>query len=723
MTVKTRQQLIADSNALFTANGVGAITGPLQNIFENNLVESVAFQPLWTPETDSNFSIPNVNSNCVLTVVFTASRTATLPSAANTEAGTVARIIDNVGAISTLNTLTIVADGTDTIKNYNGSATSVTINQQYSTVQLISNGANSWNLTQSVGGSGASIFVDTVAILRNTSLALYENATTNGYYAPGDNGGTPFYGVTGASPGTYVDNGGSIIVPTGGDGSAAWIAIEPPLRALQWGLKGDGVTDDSTRAQAFVNANKGARCVFDAGKRFLIGGLSLVGSTYNNTQLIFNGTLLLKGRVNAGDVNFQSLVFVGIGVQQANNVYIDGYFDGNLANQYAIEQTFVICLAGVTNFKSNFLSFKELSADGVYITTALITTNSANSNGLFFASVIGENSVDAGRNLISLISGDNCTFGEIASRKVGGVINGNVMPGGFDAEADLAYQSIKNLVIGSANIVTAGTSGFTLYSQAGSNGLRDANVGVVSVINTALPNTNDEFGNLTLTTCQTLLIRNVSNVRVASFNGEFLNAYGTGVNIGTGDRVFVNASVQHVQYGALIANEPTDIPGLTNSVINVDVRDVARFGFFCGNVSSSVIAGRAYDPKTAYFSARYGVIASGSWTQGNVTYSVMCLYEANWTQAYRNDGVTFAETRILNAVFGPSWPSYIAMVNMPVAVYSSPGYTDTGLGVPSTGPHVKGQYIKNANPVVGQPKGWYCTVAGTPGTWVSEGNL
>ena len=24
---------------------------------------------------------------------------------------------------------------------------------------------------------------------------------------------------------------------------------------------------------------------------------------------------------------------------------------------------------------------------------------------------------------------------------------------------------------------------------------------------------------------------------------------------------------------------------------------------------------------------------------------------------------------------------------------------------------------------VGQPKGWVCTVAGTPGTWVSEGNL
>mgnify|MGYP000536513671 CR=1 FL=1 len=43
--------------------------------------------------------------------------------------------------------------------------------------------------------------------------------------------------------------------------------------------------------------------------------------------------------------------------------------------------------------------------------------------------------------------------------------------------------------------------------------------------------------------------------------------------------------------------------------------------------------------------------------------------------------------------------------------------------IPVTGTHKVGDYCKNSNPSVGQPKGWYCTVAGTPGTWVSEGNL
>jgi hypothetical protein len=42
---------------------------------------------------------------------------------------------------------------------------------------------------------------------------------------------------------------------------------------------------------------------------------------------------------------------------------------------------------------------------------------------------------------------------------------------------------------------------------------------------------------------------------------------------------------------------------------------------------------------------------------------------------------------------------------------------------PATGTWNVGDRVFNSTPVVGQPKGWICTVAGTPGTWVSEGNL
>lgn len=42
---------------------------------------------------------------------------------------------------------------------------------------------------------------------------------------------------------------------------------------------------------------------------------------------------------------------------------------------------------------------------------------------------------------------------------------------------------------------------------------------------------------------------------------------------------------------------------------------------------------------------------------------------------------------------------------------------------PVAGTWAQGDIVKNSAPSVGQPKGWVCTVAGTPGTWVSEGNL
>ncbi len=57
-------------------------------------------------------------------------------------------------------------------------------------------------------------------------------------------------------------------------------------------------------------------------------------------------------------------------------------------------------------------------------------------------------------------------------------------------------------------------------------------------------------------------------------------------------------------------------------------------------------------------------------------------------------------------------------------VWVAIGHTEMGT-TPAAEAGVVGQYRRNITPVVGQPKGWYCTVAGAAGaaTWVSEGNL
>lgn len=46
-----------------------------------------------------------------------------------------------------------------------------------------------------------------------------------------------------------------------------------------------------------------------------------------------------------------------------------------------------------------------------------------------------------------------------------------------------------------------------------------------------------------------------------------------------------------------------------------------------------------------------------------------------------------------------------------------------GTSIPTSGTYKRGDRLLNSTPTVGQPKSWVCTAGGTPGTWVSEGNL
>jgi len=81
--------------------------------------------------------------------------------------------------------------------------------------------------------------VNSVAALRGAATTNNAPMRTLGYYAPGDGGHNSFVCVTGQATGHFVDNGGTIIVPTGGNGSAAWVALPGPVNVLQFGAKGD----------------------------------------------------------------------------------------------------------------------------------------------------------------------------------------------------------------------------------------------------------------------------------------------------------------------------------------------------------------------------------------------------------------------------------------------------------------------------------------------------
>jgi hypothetical protein len=89
--------------------------------------------------------------------------------------------------------------------------------------------------------------VDAIADLR--AVTYFETPLyLRGHTTTGDGGEGIFEWIDGAAPGTYVDNNGTIIVPTGGDGSGAWLRQNiNVIKPEQFG------GTDSTAMQAAVN--------------------------------------------------------------------------------------------------------------------------------------------------------------------------------------------------------------------------------------------------------------------------------------------------------------------------------------------------------------------------------------------------------------------------------------------------------------------------------------
>lgn len=123
--------------------------------------------------------------------------------------------------------------------------------------------ANAASTYATLPGAVTNIF--SIANLRNTNPVTSYVARVQSYYGDGNGGGGDFYAVTGAASGTYVDDGGYIIVPTGGDGSSAWIRLLDYVDASMFGFgetQSGSVNFSAVEAAVKAAATIGIACVY-----------------------------------------------------------------------------------------------------------------------------------------------------------------------------------------------------------------------------------------------------------------------------------------------------------------------------------------------------------------------------------------------------------------------------------------------------------------------------
>lgn len=209
------------------------------------------------------------------------------------------------------------------------------------------------------GDSTALKFTDNISTLKSTPLS-YNRVYVKSHTSEGDGGHGVFRAVTGAAAGTYVDNNGTVIVPTGGDGSSAWLREYSGAVNVHWfGAKGDGVTDDTAAIQAAIQAAVGNTTFFSADKVYIISSeLTLPSSSH---LFGYGAKLFLKALSNSRMLSNNNHTAGN------TNIFIEGLeFDGNKNNQGSVSTPAILFK------KSTFVTLQNVIVHDSRIATYLV---------------------------------------------------------------------------------------------------------------------------------------------------------------------------------------------------------------------------------------------------------------------------------------------------------------------------------------------------------------
>lgn len=195
--------------------------------------------------------------------------------------------------------------------------------------------------------------ISDMAALQITPVVDGQLIYLSGYETPVDGGEGQFIGVTGAAPGTYTDNGGTIIVPSGSGGSAWLRVIEGPYNVKWFGAKGDGLTNDAPAIQATFDAIEATTNTIVA--YFPTGTYKInTGLTMNQYYCSIDGHATIDASSNA---TITALTITGdVAIETSNYYARRGTITGNM------------------RFKG---PGKSTASTGIYFNSSVVNSNAA----------------------------------------------------------------------------------------------------------------------------------------------------------------------------------------------------------------------------------------------------------------------------------------------------------------------------------------------------------
>ncbi|MCW3657536.1 hypothetical protein K6L27_05060 [Burkholderia cenocepacia] len=173
---------------------------------------------------------------------------------------------------------------------------------------------------------GMNRVVDSIQALRLLPRVLYTRAFVTGYYQPHDGGGGGYQ--IDPTDLTSQDNGGTIIVAA--DGARWKLQLTAPISVMQFGAKGDGVTDDAAAINATIAwlATLGGGEAHFPNRTFLIKSTITVGTSANSGS---SSNIRLSGTKNGSQIT-PGATMAALLTITGKNTSVDGLYLNNALN-------------------------------------------------------------------------------------------------------------------------------------------------------------------------------------------------------------------------------------------------------------------------------------------------------------------------------------------------------------------------------------------------------